>query len=119
MKLYHVAVDARDTLALARFWADVLHYRILDVDAGEVVIGADEHTYPGIVFLPVPESKTVKNRWHIDLAPEDHDAEVARVVALGATPVDLGQGEDARWAVLADPEGNEFCILQPKTSLLG
>jgi hypothetical protein len=123
MKLYHIAVDAHDTLLLARFWAAVLGYDILKVDDdGEVLIGAGERTYPGIVFLPVPESKTTKNRLHLDMTPEphvDHAAEVARIVALGARRVDVGQGEDAPWAVLADPEGNEFCVLQPKRSLLG
>jgi hypothetical protein len=123
MKLYHIAVDAHDTLLLARFWAAVLGYDILKVDDdGEVLIGAGERTYPGIVFLPVPESKTTKNRLHLDMTPEphvDHAAEVARIVALGARRVDVGQGEDAPWAVRADPEGNEFCVLQPKRSLLG
>jgi hypothetical protein len=67
--------------------------------------------------VPVADNKTVKNRWHLDLNPGDLDAEVARVVALGATRVDVGQG-DAAWAVLADPEGDEFCILAPHRSLV-
>jgi len=59
----------------------------------------------------VPEDKTVKNRLHLDLRPDDQAAEVERLVGLGATRVDLGQGE-ASWVVLADPEGNEFCVLR-------
>ncbi len=72
-----------------------------------------EERGPGLVFVPVPEAKQVKNRLHIDLAPRAHDdqaAEVARLEAMGAKRVDVGQG-DARFVVLADPEGNEFCVL--------
>ena len=115
--LYQVAVDAHDPGRLARFWAVVLGYDVLVEDAKKVVIGADEHAYPGIVFLRVPDEKAGKNRVHLDLAPDDHDPEVARILELGARRVDVGQGPDAMWTVLADPEGNEFCVLQPKTSL--
>jgi predicted enzyme related to lactoylglutathione lyase len=118
-RLYHVAVDAADPGRLARFWARVLGYDLLFEDDEESVIGADAHTYPGLVFLRVPDEKAGKNRLHLDLAPDDHDAEVARVLALGGRRVDVGQGPDAGWTVLADPEDNEFCILRPKTSLLG
>jgi len=74
---------------------------------------------PGIVFGTVPESerKQVKNRLHIDLAPhtsDDRDAEIARLIERGATFVDVGQGEDVTWTVLADPEGNEFCVLSSR-----
>jgi len=75
-----------------------------------------EQRGPGLVFVPVPEGKTVKNRLHIDLAPraaDDQQAEVERLVALGAVKVDVGQ-RDASWIVLADPEGNEFCVLSPR-----
>jgi len=68
---------------------------------------------PELLFLRVPEAKTVKNRLHIDLRPEDQDAEVARAEALGARRIDIGQGEQT-WVVFADPDGNEFCILQPQ-----
>jgi hypothetical protein len=63
-----------------------------------------------MVFVNVPEAKTLKNRLHIDLNPDDQTAEVARLEGLGATRVDVGQGE-VRWVVMADPEGNEFCVL--------
>ena len=66
--------------------------------------------WPGLVFVRVPEAKSVKNRLHIDLNPDDQDAEVARLETLGARRVDVGQ-QDAPWVVLADPEGNEFCVL--------
>jgi predicted enzyme related to lactoylglutathione lyase len=118
-KLYHVSVDAANPPKLARFWARVLDYQVLVEDEWETVIGAAPEVYPGLCFLPVPESKSGKNRLHIDLAPDDHDAEVARLLALGATKVDIGQGDDVSWRVLADPEGNEFCVLRPKQSLKG
>jgi hypothetical protein len=60
----------------------------------------------------------VKNRLHFDLAPDDQDAEVERLLALGARRVDIGQGETRSWVVLADPEGNEFCVLRPRRSLV-
>jgi hypothetical protein len=111
---YTVVVDASDPARLARWWAGVLDYRILYEATDEVVIGRDDSTYPGLVFVPVPEPKTVKNRLHIDLNPDDQDAEVERLVGMGARQVDVGQGEKATWVVLADPEGNEFCVLRAR-----
>jgi len=69
---------------------------------------------PDILFLEVPEAKTVKNRMHLDLRPGDQQAEVSRLKALGASEVDIGQG-DVSWVVMADPEGNEFCVLRPRS----
>ncbi|WP_194924524.1 VOC family protein [Catenulispora pinisilvae] len=116
-RIYHISVDAADPAALGRFWAAALDYRVLIEDEDETVVGADPDTYPGLCFLAVPEEKAGKNRLHIDLVPDDRDAEVARLIALGAQRVDVGQGPDATWVVLADPEGNEFCVLRPKKSL--
>ena len=119
-----LVVDSHDPRAQAEFWCEVLGYRIVDEDKDAQVIEigteqlvADEVVRgpvpPTIVFLPVPEDKTVKNRLHIDLSPIDRDPpeEVERLIALGAHPVDIGQG-DVGWTVLADPEGNEFCVLR-------
>jgi len=117
VSLYQVVVDAHDLPALARFWCQVLDWRVIFEAEDEIVIGADEHATPGLCFVPVGERKTVKNRLHIDLAPDDQAAEVERIIGLGARRVDIGQGE-VRWVVLADPEGNEFCVLTPKKSLL-
>jgi predicted enzyme related to lactoylglutathione lyase len=114
VRWYSVVVDCKKPAALARFWAEVLGYRIVFEEPDEVVVARDEDTYPTLVFVPVPESKTVKNRLHIDLAPEDHDAAVERLKQLGAHPVDVGQGPDVSWVVLADPEGNEFCVLSAR-----
>ncbi|MET7701800.1 VOC family protein [Streptomyces sp. NPDC005485] len=118
VSLYQVVVDTHDLPALARFWCQVLDWRVLFEAEDEIVIGADEHALPGLCFVPVPERKTVKNRLHIDLAPDDLAAEVERIIALGAHRADVGQGEDVTWVTLADPEGNEFCVLRPKKSLL-
>ncbi|MER7107609.1 VOC family protein [Streptomyces sp. NPDC000229] len=117
VSLYQIAIDAHDVKALARFWTRVLDWKVLYEDDEEIVIGADEHAMPGIVFLLVPERKTVKNRLHLDLAPDDQEAEVERIIGLGARRADVGQGDDVTWVVLADPEGNEFCVLRPKKSL--
>jgi hypothetical protein len=108
-----VAVDCRDAPTLARFWAEALDYRALeDDDPEEVLLVPQSGPGPRLLFLQVPEAKSVKNRLHLDLRPEDQDAEVKRVMELGAKEVDIGQG-DVSWVVLADPEGNEFCILRP------
>ncbi len=107
---YTVVIDSADPPGLARWWAQVLDYRIVYEAPDEVAVARDEETYPGLVFVPVPEGKTVKNRLHIDLNPDDQDAEVARLEGLGAQRVDVGQGEQS-WVVLADPGGNEFCVL--------
>lgn len=115
---YQVVVDAHDLPSLARFWCQVLDWRVLFEAEDEIVIGADPSALPGICFVPVGERKKIKNRLHIDLTPDDRDAEVDRLLALGARRVDVGQGEDVTWVVLADPEGNEFCVLRPKKTLL-
>jgi predicted enzyme related to lactoylglutathione lyase len=117
LKLYQVAIDAHDPQSLAQFWCEVLDWKVLFDDPEEVVIGSDENAWPGLTFLPVPEGKTVKNRLHLDLSPDDQEAEVNRLLTLGARRVDVGQGEEVTWVVLADPEGNEFCVLRPKSSL--
>jgi hypothetical protein len=64
-----------------------------------------------LLFLEVPEAKAGKNRLHLDLSPDDQAAEVERIRDLGAMPVSVGQSGDEDWVVLADPEGNEFCVL--------
>ena len=112
-RLWTIVIDAHDPAALARFWASVLDWTIFYESADEVVISKDDKTWPGLLFGPVPESKTIKNRLHLDLSPDDQAAEVERVVGLGAQVIDIGQG-DVGWIVLADPEGNEFCILSAR-----
>ncbi|MEV5242243.1 VOC family protein [Streptomyces cinnamoneus] len=118
LSFYTIVIDAHDLAAQARFWCRVLDWKVLFEAEDEVVIGAGEHALPGICFVPAGEPKSGKNRLHIDLAPDDQAAEVERLIALGARPVDVGQGPDVTWRVLADPEGNEFCVLSPKKSLI-
>jgi hypothetical protein len=72
----------------------------------------------GTFFIGRPPSSAYKNRLHIDLDPDDQAAEVERLLALGARPADVGQGDDVAWVVLADPEGNELCVLRPHNSLI-
>ncbi len=120
VSLHHIVIDAHDLPALAAFWADVLDWRILSEREREVVIGPDETAPVGLCFMPATDEKIVKNRLHLDLAPDsaDRDAEIERILALGARRVDIGQTGHESWTVLADPEGNEFCVLRPKTTLI-
>ena len=125
-RLVHLVVDANDPAALARFWASALGWVTADETAEEVDIWPAGYQYPDpsavpLVFVPVPEPKTAKARVHLDLATTSavHQAElVSRLQDLGAAPADIGQG-DVPWAVLADPEGNEFCVLEPRDIYLG
>jgi predicted enzyme related to lactoylglutathione lyase len=107
-----VVVDAEDPWRLARWWAEALGYQIADEDTDGVEIRPAGDGVPGITFIQVAEAKKGKNRLHLDLRPDDQDAEVERLVDMGARHVDVGQGEDVTWVVLADPEGNEFCVLR-------
>ncbi len=106
-------VDASDPESLAQFWADVLAGEVGESREDGAWLKPPASAIPLIVFVPVPEAKSVKNRVHIDVSPTDRtrDEEVERLLALGATRADVGQGDDVSWVVLADPEGNEFCVL--------
>ena len=108
-----VVVDASDPAALAHWWAAALGWVVTVEDPDEVEIRPGPDTLPGLVFVPVPDAKTVKNRLHLDFRPRDQDAEVERLLAHGARRADVGQG-DVSWVTLADPEGNEFCVLSAK-----
>jgi hypothetical protein len=103
-------VDARDPVTLGSWWREALGWVVINDDPDEFEIRPAADRLPGLLFVCVPESKKTKNRLHLDFRPDNRDAEVERLLALGATPVDVGQGEQS-WIVLADPEGNEFCIL--------
>ncbi len=115
----HTTLDCSDAYALSRWWQEVLDY----------VDDADDPNEPGheeclvlsrdrqhrLLFIEVPDRKQVKNRMHLDLRPRDgsRDEELARLLALGATEVADRRNDDGTgWVVLADPEGNEFCILR-------
>jgi hypothetical protein len=109
---YHVVVDALDPVRLGYWWAEVLGYQVLYEESSEVVVGRDDKSYPALCFVAVPDPKDGKNRLHLDLNPDDQDAEVERLIDMGARHVDVGQSGSATWVVLADPEGNEFCVLR-------
>jgi predicted enzyme related to lactoylglutathione lyase len=120
LRMQAIDIDARDPLPLARFWAAALGWRVTLAEDDEVVLeppagSAEDGVVPDLLFLRVPDDKTVKNRLHLDLRPEDQAAEVARLEALGARRVSVGQGDEVTWVVLADPEGNEFCVLRAYT----
>jgi catechol 2,3-dioxygenase-like lactoylglutathione lyase family enzyme len=110
-----VIVDANDPAALGRWWTEALGWVVVDDDPRWFEIRPAPDRMPGLLFVPVPEAKTTKNRLHLDFRPDDRDAEVTRLVDLGATHVEVGQGEQG-WVVLADPEGNEFCVLSSRRS---
>ena len=132
LKWYTVVVDCHDPQAQARWWAETLGWVVAYEAEDEVVLVpryaleeprevADLDAWmrrgQGLVFVPVPEGKTVKNRLHLDLAPhtsQDRDAEIQQLVDRGATRVEVGQDDAVSWTVLADPEGNEFCVLSSR-----
>jgi catechol 2,3-dioxygenase-like lactoylglutathione lyase family enzyme len=128
VRWYTTVIDCRDIKAQAQWWATVLGWRVVADLPNEVVL-VPPHAFtkgdsipveelgPGLTFVPVPEGKSVKNRLHLDLAPrasDDQAEQLRRLEALGARRVDVGQPDGASFVVLADPEGNEFCLLSPR-----
>ncbi|WP_017597539.1 VOC family protein [Nocardiopsis lucentensis] len=110
-----VEVDCVDPRAMARFWDEAMDWTLHEVTDDQAVLRSAQGVGPYLTFLRTPDAKTVKNRVHLDLRPypgDDQAEEVARLQELGATKIDIGQG-DVPWTVLADPEGNEFCVLTP------
>jgi predicted enzyme related to lactoylglutathione lyase len=118
IRIQNVTVDAADPKTLARFWAEAVGWRLTYEDDDECALeppeGDPAEGGPDILFVRVPDAKAAKNRLHFDLRPTDQQAEVARLIELGATDADIGQGDEVPWVVLADPEGNEFCVLRPR-----
>jgi hypothetical protein len=119
IRVQALCIDSERTTELARFWEAALGWRRTQDEPDEVVIeppagSAEDGVAPDILFLKVPEQKSVKNCLHIDLRPDDQQAEVERLLALGARRVEIRQSDDPRttWEVLADQAGNEFCVLK-------
>ena len=112
-----LVIDCHDHAMLGLFWSRVLGYEIIEQSDGPkhyyVELQGPDGAGPTILVLRTPDQKVTKNRLHIDVNATDRsqDEEVERILALGATRADIGQGEQS-WVVLADPEGNEFCVLQ-------
>jgi catechol 2,3-dioxygenase-like lactoylglutathione lyase family enzyme len=120
-RLTELVIDANDPDALATFWCAVLGYERLDEEDGVIEIGPSGGSGgagPTVVFLPSLEPKTGKLRLHLDVNPTDRDqaAELQRLLDLGARRVDIGQQGTETWHVLADPEGNEFCLLRSRVA---
>jgi hypothetical protein len=128
LRWYSTVVESTEHRRLARWWAEALHWQVvIDTQHETIVVPpwAAEFTEkldfhrvpPGMVFVPVDHQKASKNRLHWDFAPhtsDDRDAEIARLVDLGATVLDVGAPDEATWTVLADPDGNEFCVLSAR-----
>jgi len=114
--LIRLCWDAQDPLRLARFWATALAWDIYDETQDKIGLVPTDGTRFRFLFLPVPQEKVGKNRIHLDLTSrtiDDQRATVARLIDLGARHIDIGQGVDSDHFVLADPEGNEFCVVEP------
>jgi predicted enzyme related to lactoylglutathione lyase len=114
-----LTIDAEDPAKLADFWCKALGYEVSyssDESDAEREVGIQSPDRKGwrILMLEVHDERKVKNRLHLDLRPDDQEAEVARLEKLGAKRVDIGQGPEVTWVVMADPEGNEFCILRAR-----
>ena len=114
VKIHNITFDCADPRALASFWSDLTGWHVYYDDDPEVVVAP---SYPfggtGLLFIPVPEAKTAKNRVHLDVQPESatRDETVSAAVAAGASIlVDHRRDDGSGWVTLADPEGNEFCI---------
>lgn len=110
-----VVIGAMDPAGLGRWWSEALEWVVVNDDPNEFEIQPRAGVLPGLLFLQLSEPKSSNNRLHLDFRPLDQEVEVERLVSLGASRVDIGQG-DASWVVMVDPEGNEFCVLQPDQS---
>jgi hypothetical protein len=112
-RLAAIVIDAVRPRLIAGFWCEVLGWQVVGESEGVITIAAAAGSWPTIDVAPVPETKTIKDRVHLDLRADGIStaAELDRLYGLGARPADVGQTADASWVVLADPEGNEFCLL--------
>ena len=119
IRIQCLCIDTGDPVRIASFWQSALGWRRTYESDDQVILeppegSPEDGVAPDLLFLRVPEGKVVKNRLHLDLRPGDQAAEVARLEALGARRVNVGQGE-VSWMVMADPDGNEFDVLRPLT----
>ncbi|WP_431924095.1 VOC family protein [Nonomuraea jabiensis] len=120
-RISELIIKSRDPQQLAAFWCEVLDFIVLDTDDGAVEIGPREGfggLQPTLVFVPATELDAGRPRLHFDVnaTDRDQDAELERLLKLGARPADVGQSGQESWHVLADPEGNEFCLLRTRLS---
>jgi catechol 2,3-dioxygenase-like lactoylglutathione lyase family enzyme len=118
LRIQCLCIDTADPAGLSAFWQSALGWRRTFEQDDEIVLeppegSPEDGVVPDLLFLRVPEGKAGKNRLHLDLRPADQAAEVARLEQLGAHRADVGQGSGVSWVVMADPDGNEFCVLMP------
>ena len=121
LRIQCITIDCENPRTLADFWAAALDWKITFEDENEVALelldGSPEvGRIPDILFIKNPDRKSAKNRLHLDLRPLNQDAEVSRLESLGAKRIEIGQSDDSdtSWVVMADPEGNEFCVLRAR-----
>ena len=117
LRIQCIDIDCLDPFVVAAFWQEALGWRRTHEEHDEIVLeppagSPQDGVAPDLLFLRVPDPTPGKNRVHLDLRPQDQDAEVARLVSLGAKRVSIGQGDEVSWVVMGDPEGNEFCVLR-------
>ncbi len=111
-----LAIDANDVESLAGFWCTATDYEIAEsLFPFVAVLASDDPSYPRIIVLQVPESKTAKNRLHMEFKSTDLKSDADRIVTLGGTLVAERQFGETRWIVMQDPEGNEFCLVKPES----
>lgn len=112
-RLASIAIDATNPSVVADFWCAVLGWQVIEEDDEGIGIGPSDQAWPSLEVFAVPEAKSVKNRLHFDLRADGVSTavELERLLALGARRTEVGQGREVSWVVLADPEGNEFCLL--------
>lgn len=121
LRIQCITIDAHDLKKIASFWAAALDWKITFEDENEISLELLDESpevgrIPDILFIKVPDDKVVKNRLHLDLRPQDQSIEVARLESLGAKKIEIGQSDydGTTWVVMADPEGNEFCVLRER-----
>ena len=124
LKVQAITVDAHNPQSQAEFWAEALTWSV-GVGGDEIGVWIERELddpqktgFPDILFLKVPDKKVIKNRLHLDLRPDNQEVEIERLEKLGAKRVEIGQSEEPEctWVVMADPEGNEFCVLRERQS---
>ena len=118
LRIQCLVVDCQDPSLVAGFWEAALGWRRTHDTPDQIALeppagSAEDGVSPDLLFVPVPDPTPGKNRLHLDLRPEDQESEVRRLIALGAERASVGQSSDVSWVVLADPEGNELCVLRP------
>jgi hypothetical protein len=112
-QLGNITFDCDNPARLAEFWSALTGYTVQDSNPFMARLAPADGSRPHLLFIKVPEPKTVKNRVHVDFGADELEADIERLVGLGATRLGRHSGFGFEWEVLGDPEGNEFCIGRP------